>query len=50
LGSKGTERDRCIFTITLCVKEKFGASYKDIDDVKFDSVVKFINFLKENPS
>jgi len=50
LGPKGTERARWFFTVTLCVKEKFDASYKDIDDVKFDSVVKFINFLKENPS
>ncbi len=36
--------------VALCVKEKFNVSYKDIPDEKFDEVVKFINFLKENPS
>jgi len=39
-----------VFTITLCVKEKFNASYKDIPDEKFDEVLKYINFLKENPN
>ena len=34
----------------LCVKEKFGNSYKDIPDEKFQEVVDYINFLKENPS
>ena len=34
----------------LCVKEKFGNSYKDIPDDKFQEVVDYINFLKENPS
>jgi len=32
------------------VREKFNASYKNIEDEKFDEVVKYINFLKENPS
>ena len=50
LGPKGTRRERCYFTITLCVKEKFGNSYKDIPDEKFQEVVDYINFLKENPS
>ena len=36
--------------VALCVKEKFNVSYKDIPDEKFDEVVKFIKFLKENPS
>ena len=36
--------------VALCVREKFSASYKDIEDEKFNEVVKYINFLKENPS
>ena len=36
--------------IAICVKEKFGNSYKDIPDKKFQEVVDYINFLKENPS
>ena len=36
--------------VALCVKEKFGNSYKDIPDEKFQEVVDCINFLKENPS
>jgi hypothetical protein len=36
--------------VALCVKEKFGNSYKDIPDKKFQEVVDYINFLKENPS
>jgi len=36
--------------VALCVKEKFNASYKDIEDEKLDEVVKYISFLKENPS
>jgi hypothetical protein len=39
-----------VFTITLCVKDNFDASYKDIPDEKFDDVVKYIKFLKQNPS
>ena len=39
-----------VFTITLCVKEKFENSYKDIPDKQFDEVVKYIKFLKQNPS
>ena len=35
--------------IALCVKEHFNLSYKDIPDEKFDEVVKFIEFLKQNP-
>ena len=36
--------------VAICVKEKFGNSYKDIPDEKFDDVVKYIEFLKQNPS
>ena len=36
--------------VALCVREKFNASYKNIEDEKLDEVVKYINFLKENPS
>ena len=36
--------------VALCVKEKFGNSYKDIEDEKFNEVIKYINFLKGNPS
>jgi hypothetical protein len=50
LGPKGTRRDRWFFTIALCVKEKFENSYKDIPDEQFDEVVKYIEFLKQNPS
>ena len=36
--------------VAICVKSKFNASYKDIDDEKFDEVIKYIEFLKQNPS
>ena len=36
--------------VALCVKEKFNASYKDIQDEKLDDVIKFIDFLKKNPN
>ena len=36
--------------VAICVKEKFENSYKDIEDEKFDEVVKYIEFLKQNPS
>jgi len=39
-----------VFTITLCVKEKFKNSYKGIPNEQFDEVLKYIEFLKENPS
>jgi len=38
------------YNVEVCVKEKFGNSYKDIPDEKFQEVVDYINFLKENPS
>ena len=36
--------------VALCVKSKFNASYKDIPNEQFDEVLKYIEFLKENPS
>ena len=36
--------------VALCVKDKFQVSYKDIPDEKFDEVLKYIQFLKENPN
>tara|TARA_B100001057_G_scaffold137991_1_gene137618 strand:+ start:12880 stop:13107 length:228 start_codon:yes stop_codon:yes gene_type:complete len=36
--------------VSLCVKNYFNASYKDIPDKKFNEVVKYIEFLKKNPS
>ena len=36
--------------IALCVKEKFGNSYKDISDDKLEFVKKYINFLLNKPS
>ena len=36
--------------VALCVKEHFDASYKDIPDEKFEEVLKYIEFLKNNPS
>jgi hypothetical protein len=36
--------------VAICVKSKFNASYKDIEDEKFVEVLKYIEFLKNNPS
>ncbi len=36
--------------VAICIKSKFNASYKDIDDDKLDEVIKYIEFLKKNPS
>jgi hypothetical protein len=36
--------------VALAVKEAFNVTYKDIPDEKFDEVVKYIEFLKQNPS
>ena len=35
--------------VSICIKNKFGASYKDIDNSKFMDVINFIEFLKKNP-
>ena len=36
--------------VAICIKSKFNTSYKDIEDEKFDEVIKYIDFLKKNPS
>ena len=36
--------------VALCVKEKFNVSYKDIPDEKYDAVLEYIKFLKQNPN
>jgi hypothetical protein len=36
--------------VALSVREKFNASYKDVPDEKYDDVLKYIEFLKQNPS
>ena len=36
--------------VALCVKDKFGLSYKDIPDNDFDKVKEYIDFLKKNPN
>ena len=36
--------------VALRVKDHFDSSYKDVPNEKFDKVVKYIEFLKQNPS
>ena len=36
--------------VALAVKNKFNTSYKDIDDNKFDEVIKYINYLRQTPN
>ena len=36
--------------VAICVKSKFKASYKDIPDEQLDEVLKYIEFLKQNPN
>ncbi len=36
--------------VAICVKDHFDFTYKDIPDEKFDEVIKYIEFLKKNPS
>ena len=36
--------------VAICIKSKFNASYKDIPDEKFDEVLEYIEFLKQNPN
>jgi hypothetical protein len=36
--------------VAICVKEKFGNSYKDIEEEKFQEVIDYIEVLKKNPS
>ncbi len=36
--------------VAICIKNKFNSSYKDIPDEKYYEVLKYIEFLKKNPS
>ena len=36
--------------VAFCVRENFNASYKDIPDEKFNEVIDYIEYLKQNPS
>ena len=36
--------------VALEVKNHFGMTYKDIPDEKYNDVVNYIEFLKQNPS
>ena len=36
--------------VAICIKNKVSQSYKDIPDEKYNEVIEYINFLKENPS
>ena len=36
--------------VALCVKNKFNNSYKDIEDEKFEEVIQYIEYLKQNPN
>ena len=36
--------------VALAIKDKFNNSYKDIEANRFDEVVDYINYLKENAS
>ena len=36
--------------VAICVKDHLDSTYKDIPDEKFDEVVKYIDFLKQNPN
>ena len=36
--------------VALCVKDKFGISYKNIPDEDFNKVQEYIDFLKKNPN
>ena len=35
--------------ISLCIKDKFNRSYKDIPDEKVEEVIKYIDHLLKNP-
>ena len=36
--------------VASCIKKKFNASYKDIEDYKFNDVVEYIKSLEKNPN
>ena len=35
--------------VALMVKNRFGMSYKDISDDKIHEIIKYLNYLRENP-
>ena len=35
--------------VALMVKNHFGMSYKDISDNKIPEIIKYLNYLRENP-
>ena len=36
--------------VAICIKSKFNNSYKDIEDEKYNEVIEFIEYLKNNPN
>ena len=36
--------------IAICIRSKFKKSYKDIEDEKFQEVIEYIEYLKNNQS
>ena len=36
--------------VALCIKDKFGLSYKDVPDSDLKKVQEYIDFLKNNPN
>tara|TARA_B100000780_G_C20832415_1_gene330790 strand:+ start:339 stop:566 length:228 start_codon:yes stop_codon:yes gene_type:complete len=36
--------------VALCIKNKFGSSYKEIADEDYVKVIEYIDFLKKNPN
>ena len=35
--------------VSICIKNKFKKSYRDIDDDKLNQVIEYIEYLKKNP-
>ena len=35
--------------VALMVKNHFGMSYKDVPDDRMEEIIKYLNYLKENP-
>ena len=36
--------------VAICIKSKFNSSYRDIPDEQYNTVIEYIEFLKQNPS
>ena len=36
--------------IALCIKDKYGCSYKDIPDEQYEDLNLFLDYLKKNPN